>query len=139
MLSLRHNSNPTKWRAHLPQRLPGSQKTDLPTIGSIATAEGTTYRARRGLPPPDTKPAGKGGRITVSATYVRPHQPSTSGRVSRTPTLSLLRKEQDPRGDEPHAYVVRNDMELRYRLRAHSKSGKGYEPPGRRARHLQPR
>ena len=54
------------------QRLPGSQKTDLPTIGRIATAEGTTYRTRRGLPLPDTKPAGRAGRTTKSAATSSP-------------------------------------------------------------------
>ena len=43
------------------QRLPGSQKTDLSGIRRIATAEGTTFRARRGLPLPDPKPAGRAG------------------------------------------------------------------------------
>ena len=41
------------------QRLPGQQKTELSTIRCIATAEGTTYRARRGLPLLDRKPAAK--------------------------------------------------------------------------------
>ena len=44
------------------QRLPGSQKTDLSSIRRIATAEGTTFRARRGLPLPDPNPAGRAGR-----------------------------------------------------------------------------
>ena len=54
------------------QRLPSRQKTDLPTIGRIATAEGTTYRARRGLPLPDSKPAGRAGRTTKSAATSSP-------------------------------------------------------------------
>ena len=49
------------------QRLPSRQKTYLPTIRRIVTAEGTTYRARRSLPLPDTKPAGRAGRTTKSA------------------------------------------------------------------------
>ena len=44
------------------QRLPGQQKTELSTIRRIATAEGTTYRARRGLPLPNPKPAARGVR-----------------------------------------------------------------------------
>ena len=48
------------------QRLPGSQKTDLSSIRRIATAEGTTFRARRGLPLPDPKPAGRAGRPSRS-------------------------------------------------------------------------
>lgn len=48
-------------------RLPGHQKTDLPTIRPIVTTEGTTYRAQRGLPLPNLKPAGKAGRIAKSA------------------------------------------------------------------------
>ena len=45
------------------QRLRRQQKTELSTTRRIATAEGTTYRARRGLPLPDRKPAAKGVRI----------------------------------------------------------------------------
>ena len=48
------------------QRLPGSQKTDLSSIGRIATAEGTTFGARRGLPLPDPKQAGRAGRQSRS-------------------------------------------------------------------------
>ena len=48
------------------QRLPGSQKTDLSSIRRTATAEGTTFRARRGLPLPDPKPAGRAGRPSWS-------------------------------------------------------------------------
>ena len=48
------------------QRLPSHQMTDLPTIRRISTAEGTTYRARSGLPLPDSKPAGGAGRTTKS-------------------------------------------------------------------------
>ena len=44
------------------QRLPGQQKTKLSTIRRIATAEGTTYCARRGTTLPDPKPARKSGR-----------------------------------------------------------------------------
>ena len=49
------------------QPLQSRQKTDLPTNPRIATAEGTTYRARCGLPLPDSKPAGRAGRTTKSA------------------------------------------------------------------------
>ena len=54
------------------QRLPGSQKNDLPTIRRIAAAEGTTYRAWCGLPLPDTKPAAGAGRNTESARISSP-------------------------------------------------------------------
>ena len=54
------------------QRLPSRQKTDLPTIRRIATAEGTTYRARRRLPLPDSKPAGRASRTTKSAATSSP-------------------------------------------------------------------
>ena len=48
------------------QRLPGSQKTDLSSLRRIATAEGTTFRARRGLPLLDPKPAGRADRPSRS-------------------------------------------------------------------------
>ena len=54
------------------QRLLRRQKTDLPTIRHIATAEGSTYRARRGLPLPDSDPAGRAGRTTKSAATSSP-------------------------------------------------------------------
>ena len=54
------------------QRLPSSRKTYLPTIRRIATAERTTYRARRGLPLADPKLAGKAGRTTKSAATSSP-------------------------------------------------------------------
>ena len=48
------------------QRLPGSQKTDLSSIRRIATAEGTTFRSRHRLPPPDPRPARRAGRPSRS-------------------------------------------------------------------------
>ena len=54
------------------QGLPSRQNTDLPTIRRIKTAEGTTYRARRGLPLPDSKLAGRAGRTTKSAATSSP-------------------------------------------------------------------
>ena len=54
------------------QRLPGSQRTDLSSIRRIATAEGTTFRARRGLPLPDPKPAGRAGRPSRSTAPISP-------------------------------------------------------------------
>ena len=48
------------------QRLPGQQKTERSTIRRIETAEVKTYRARRGLPLPDPKPAAKGVRTPRS-------------------------------------------------------------------------
>ena len=48
------------------QRLPANQKTDLSIIRRPATAEGTTFRARRGLPLPDPKPAARGERTSRS-------------------------------------------------------------------------
>ena len=54
------------------QQLPSRQKIDLPTIRRIATAEGTTHRARRNLPMPDPKPVGRAGRTTKSATTSAP-------------------------------------------------------------------
>lgn len=83
--------------------LPGRQKTDLLTIRRIATAEGKKYRARRGLTLPDTKLPGKTERTTKSQRLVRPHQPSTSGRMSGKPTLSSLRNWQGPWEDDPYA------------------------------------
>ena len=78
------------------QRLPSRQKTDLLTIRRIATAEGTTYRARRGLPLLDSKPAGRAGRTTKSAATSSPASTLHIGRTSGRPTLSSLRKEQGP-------------------------------------------
>ena len=48
------------------QRLPGSRKTDLSSIRRIATAKGAIFRAPRGLPLPDLKPAGRAGRLSRS-------------------------------------------------------------------------
>ena len=61
------------------QRLTSKQKTGLPTIRRIATAEGTTYRARRILPLPDSKPAGKAGRTTKSAATSSPASALNAG------------------------------------------------------------
>ena len=46
--------------------MPAHQKTELPVIRGIATAEGTTFRARRGLSLPDPRPAARGGRTPRS-------------------------------------------------------------------------
>ena len=54
------------------QRLPGSQKTDLSSIRRIATAEGTKFRARRGMPLPDPKRAGRTGRPSRSNATISP-------------------------------------------------------------------
>lgn len=48
------------------------QKTDLPTIRRIVTPEGTTYRARRRIPLPASKPAGRAERTSKSAATSSP-------------------------------------------------------------------
>lgn len=70
------------------QTLPGHQKTDLLSIHRIATAEGATFRARRGLPLPEPKLAARGSRTLGLTRRVLPLQPSTYRRRTGRATLS---------------------------------------------------
>ena len=54
------------------RRLLHHQKTDPSTTPRTATADGITYCARRRLPLPDTKPAGRAGKTTKSAATSSP-------------------------------------------------------------------
>ena len=77
------------------QRLPAIQKTDLSIIRRIATAEGTKFRARRGLPLPDPKPAARGGRTSrsnaTSSTASALHVSGTEGDEVGSPSAELAR------------------------------------------------
>ena len=83
------------------QRLPSRQKTDLPTIRRIATAEGTTYRARRGLPLPDSKPAGRTGRTTKSAATSSPASALHIGEDEWQADSVLITQRAGPVGGRP--------------------------------------
>ena len=103
------------------QRLPSRQKTDLPTICRIATVEGTTYRARRSLPLPDSKQAGRAGRTTKSAATSSPlGPPYWGGRVAGRPCPHYAKSRACGRPTSLPD-VDWNDIELRDSVRSHSK------------------
>ena len=78
------------------QPLPGQKKTDLPTIRRVATAGGTTCRARRSLPLPDPKPATRGTEPRDRMRQGRLRHLSTLEKMSGRPTVSSLREAPSP-------------------------------------------